>query len=68
MFWYQSDFFRENLGYSDDEIQQEVQNAIQFSERFGLDFSLTEPNELGLRFFTHPLNYLPTELRCFNDI
>jgi len=45
-------FFRETLGYSDDEIQQEVQNAIQFfSERFGLDFSLTEPDELGLRFF-----------------
>jgi len=45
-------FFSEVLGYSDDEIQQEVQNALQFfSERFGLDFSLTEPNELGLRFF-----------------
>ena len=45
-------FFRDILGYSDDEIQQEVQNALQFfSERFGLDFSLTQPNELGLRFF-----------------
>ena len=45
-------FFRETLGYSEDEIQQEVQNAIQFfSERFGLDFSLTEPDELGLGFF-----------------
>ena len=36
-------FFSEVLGCSDDEIQQEVQNA--------LEFSLTEPNELGLRFF-----------------
>ena len=45
-------FFREVLGYSDDEIQQEIQNALQFfSERFGLDFSLTQPNELGMRFF-----------------
>ena len=45
-------FFSEVLGYSDDEIQQEVQNALHFfSERFGLDFSLTPPNELGLRFF-----------------
>ena len=45
-------FFSEVLGYSDDEIQQEVQNALQFfSERFGLDFSLTQPNEQGLRFF-----------------
>ena len=45
-------FFSDVLGYSDDEIQQEVQNALQFfSERFGLDFSLTQPNEQGLRFF-----------------
>ena len=45
-------FFSQVLGYSDDEIQQEIQNALQFfSERFGLEFSLTQPNELGLRFF-----------------
>jgi len=45
-------FFRKVLGYSDDGIQQEVQNALQFfSERFGLEFSLTQPNELGQRFF-----------------
>ena len=45
-------FFREILGYSEDEIQQDVQNAFQFfSERFGLEFSLAQPNELGLHFF-----------------
>ena len=45
-------FFSEVLGYSDDEIQQETRNALHFfSERFGLEFSLTQPNELGLRFF-----------------
>ena len=45
-------YFREVLGYSDDEIQQETQNAFQFfNERFGLDFSLTQPNEQGLHFF-----------------
>ena len=45
-------FFREVLGYSDEEIQQEIQNAFQFFlERFGLEFSLTQPNELGQRFF-----------------
>ena len=45
-------FFCEVLGYSNDEIQQEIQNALQFfSERFGLEFSLTQPNELGMRFF-----------------
>ena len=45
-------FLSEVLGYSDNEIQQEVQNALQFfSERFGLDFSPSETNEQGLRFF-----------------
>ena len=45
-------FFREVLGFDDAEIQQETQNAFQFfSERFGLDFSLLEPNELGVHFF-----------------
>ena len=40
------------MKFWDDEIQQEVQNALQFfSERFGLDFSLTQPNEQGLHFF-----------------
>ena len=45
-------FLSDVLGYSDDQIQQEVQNSLQFfSERFGLDFSLSQPNELGHRFF-----------------
>ena len=47
-------FFREVLGYSDDEIQQETQNALQFfSERFGLEFSGNQSryDELGRRFF-----------------
>ena len=59
-------FFSEVLGYSDDEIQQEVQNALQFfSERFGLDFSLTQPNEQGLRFFQ---NATLRPIRRFNQI
>ena len=45
-------YFREVLRYSDDEIQQETQKALQFfNERFGLNFSLSPPNEQGLRFF-----------------
>ena len=45
-------FFTDLLGYSDDEIQQEIRNALQFfSERFGLEFSLTQPNELSMCFF-----------------
>ena len=42
----------EVLRYNDDQIQQEVQTVLQFfSERFGLDFSPSQPNELGQRFF-----------------
>ena len=45
-------YFREVLRYSDDEIQQETQKALQFfDERFGLNFALSQPNEQGLRFF-----------------
>ena len=45
-------FFREVLGFDDAQIQHETQNAFQFfNERFGLNFSLSEPDELGLRFF-----------------
>ena len=45
-------YFTEVLRYSDEEIEQEVQTVLQFfSERFGLDFSPSQPNELGQRFF-----------------
>ena len=45
-------FFREVLGFDDAEIEQVTQNAFQFfNERFGLDFSQSEPNELGIRSF-----------------
>ena len=50
-------FFSEVFGCSDDEIQQEVQNA--------LEFSLTEPNELGLRFFQ---NATPEPIRLVTQI
>ena len=45
-------FFREVLGFDDAEIEQETQNAFKFfNERFGLDFSQSEPNDLVIRFF-----------------
>ena len=45
-------FFREFLGFDDARIQHETQNAFQFlNERFGLNFSPSEPDELGQRFF-----------------
>jgi len=46
-------YFTEVLRYNDDQIQQGVQTVLQFfSERFGLDFSPSQPNELGQRFFS----------------
>ena len=45
-------FFREVLGFDDTEIEQVTQNVFQFfNEKFGLDFSQSEPNELGIRSF-----------------
>ena len=41
-------FYREILRFSDAEVEQEKNNAIQyFKTQFGLDFSNSEPNELG---------------------
>ena len=58
-------FFREVLGFDDARIQQETQNAFQFfNERFGLNFSLSEPNELGQYIFQNatlqPFSRRPT--------
>ena len=57
-------FFREVLGFDDARIQQETQNAFQFfNERFGLDFSLLEPNELGVHFFQNA-TFQPFRVVC----
>ena len=58
-------FFREDLGFDDAQIQHETQNAFQFfNDRFGLNFSLSEPDELGQRFFQNatlqPFSWRPT--------
>ena len=58
-------FFREALRFDDARIQQETQNAFQFfNERFGLDFSLSEANELGQYIFQNatlqPFSRRPT--------
>ena len=64
-------FFREVLGFDDAEIQQATQNAFQFfNERFGLDFSQSEPNEQGIRFFQnttfHPTRQASGVFSTFN--
>ena len=57
-------FFREVLGFDDAQIQQETQNAFQFfNERFGLDFSLLEPDELGVHFFQNA-TFQPFRATC----
>ena len=57
-------FFREVLGFDDARIQHETQNAFQFfNERFGLDFSLLEPNELGVHFFQNA-TFQPFKVAC----
>ena len=44
-------FFREILGFTEQETQQVVDNAVQhFSTQFGLDFSNIEPNDANQRF------------------
>ena len=44
-------FFREILGFTEQETQQVVDSAIQhFSTQFGLDFSNIEPNDANQRF------------------
>ena len=43
-------FYRETLRFTDAEIEQEKQKAIQhFNTQFGLDFSNVEPDEFGQR-------------------
>ena len=45
-------FFREAMLFTDEEIMQVEEDAIQFfNTKFGLNFSQSEPNELGERFY-----------------
>ena len=45
-------FFREVLRFTEQEIEQQTQNAIQFyNTTFGLDFSQSQPNAQGERFY-----------------
>ena len=45
-------FFRDVLGYNDADVEQVTEDAMQFyNTRYGLDFSQSEPNELGERTY-----------------
>ena len=52
-------FFREVMLFTEEEIVQVTNDAIQFyNTRFGLDFSQSEPNELGQRFYQNATFFL----------
>ena len=45
-------YFKEVMMFTEDETKQVIDDAIEFfNARFGLDFSQSEPNELGERLF-----------------
>ena len=59
-------YYRNQVGFTDDEITQQRENAFEhFKTRFGLDFASVEPNEQGQRilgnatlyFFSFPFNH-----------
>ena len=44
-------FYTEMLGFTAEEANQELENAIQhFNTQFGIDFSNVEPNDANRRF------------------
>jgi len=48
-------YFREILRFTEDEIDREREAAISyFNQRFGLDFSNVDPDELGQRVLGMP--------------
>lgn len=50
------EYYREVLNYDDEQIESTVEAAIAFfNERFGLDFSQSEPNEAGIRSYQNAI-------------
>ncbi len=44
------DFFTDIMKYSQQQIEEVTEEAIAFfNERYGLNFSLSQPNEFGIR-------------------
>ena len=64
-------FYREILRFTDAQMEQEVENAIQYyNTQFGLDFSDAEPNELGQRFVenaTFQFNFFPANFTAVGN-
>ena len=51
-------FYRQNLRFTDEEIEREMQNAFNhFNTRFGLNFSAVESNERGQRIIGNATFY-----------
>ena len=64
-------YYRETLRFTDAQMQQEKENAIQYyNTQFGLDFSDAEPNELGQRFIgnaTFQFNFFPVNFTAVGN-
>ena len=55
-------YFREVLRFTEQEIEQQTQNAIQFfNTTYGLDFSQSQPNAQGQRFYQNA-TFFPARL------
>lgn len=55
-------FFREVLGFNEADVEQTIQNAMDFyNTRYGLDFSQSEPNQLGERTYMNA-TFFPYQL------
>ena len=51
-------FFRDIMLFTEEEIERETQDAMEFfNTKFGLDFSQSEPNELGERMIESAVMY-----------
>ncbi len=51
-------FFKDIMLYTDQEIEDATQDAIEFfSTKYGLDFSASQPDELGQRFFENATSF-----------
>ena len=64
-------YFREVLRFTEQEIEQQTQNALQFyNTTYGLDFSQSQPNAQGERFYQNATFFparLPISLRVSSN-
>ena len=61
-------YFREVLRFTEEEIEQQTQNAIQFfNATYGLDFSQSQPDAQGQRFYQNA-TFFPSRIPIFYSV